>query len=121
MQLPVLSVFTPNAGVAMSTHITDYQPDDEIVFPKHLRFHPTLSFGEKMFYAEIQSLQKKSKKKTCEYCSRKLSRLFGVSHPTILKWIRNLTQLKLIEIGIDFTNTEHRHFLKTKSMNTQAK
>lgn len=91
-----------------------YQPETNIQFHKDIRFHPSLTFGEKMFLAEITSLSQKNKKKNFPFSSRKLSEFFGVSHQTILNWIRKLVELELIEVGVDYNNQEYRQFLKTK-------
>lgn len=93
-----------------------YQPETNILFHKNIRFHPDLTFGEKMFLAEIQSLSEKSEKKSFPFSSRKLSEFFGVSHQTILNWIRKLIELELIEVGVDYNNQECRQFLKTKNI-----
>ncbi len=98
----------------MSSALQTYEPETNILFHKDIRFHPRLTFGEKMFYAEIESLAQKNEKKVCPFSSRKLSLFFNVSHQTILNWIRNLSELDLLEVGIDFTNNECRHFLKLK-------
>jgi len=98
----------------MSQALQEYKPETNILFHKDIRFHPDLSFGEKMFYAEIKSLSEKNEQKRCHYSSRKLSEFFSVSHQTILTWIRKLVELDLLEVGIDFNNKDHRHFLKIK-------
>ena len=99
----------------MQTHIDFYQPESNICISKDIRFHPELTFGEKMFLAEIQSLSQKNQKKTLPFSSRKLTSLFGVSHQTILNWIRKLEHLQLLEVGVDYNNHECRQFLKTKN------
>ena len=98
----------------MSNALQEYQPETNILFHKKIRFHPHLTWGEKMFYAEIKSLSEKNIKKNCPYSSRKLSELFGVSHQTILTWIRKLVELDLLEVGVDFNNKYCRQFLRTK-------
>ena len=89
-------------------------PETTILLHKDIRFHSDLTFGEKMFLAEIQSLTEKSEGKVFHYSSRSLSALFGVSHQTILNWIRKLTDLGLLEVGIDYNKKECRQFFKTK-------
>lgn len=98
----------------MSQALQEYQPETNILFHKDIRFHPDLTFGEKMFYAEIHSLAQQNSKKRCQYSSRKLSEFFSVSHQTILNWIRKLVELDLLEVGIDYNNEDHYQFLKTK-------
>lgn len=91
-----------------------FKPETNILFHKDIRFHPSLTFGEKMFLAEIQSLSQKNSKKVFPFSSRRLSEFFGVSHQTILNWIRKLVELDLLEVGVDYNNQEYRQFLKTK-------
>lgn len=89
-------------------------PETTILFHKDIRFHTGLTFGEKIFFAEIQSLTEKSKTGTFPFSSRKLSEFFGVSHQTILNWIRKLEKLNMLEVGVDYNNPDCRQFLKTK-------
>lgn len=91
--------------------VQDYAPETEIHIHKSIRFHPDLTFGAKMFYAEIDSL---SRKKPCSFSSRKMSDFFGVSHQTILNWVKNLIDLDLVEIGVDYKDPDCRQFIKTK-------
>lgn len=99
----------------MQNTVDLYQPETNIVFHKSIRFHPSLSFGEKMFYAEISSLAKQNKNQRCPLSSRKLAELFGVSHQAICNWIRKLVELDLLEVGIDYSQpSKCRQFLKTK-------
>lgn len=84
----------------------------EIPIHKNIRFHPKLNFGEKMFYAEIDSI---SREKHCPFSSRKMSEIFGVSHQTILNWVKKLIDLDLIEIGVDYKESCCRQFIKTKN------
>ena len=92
----------------------EYEPETCISFHKDIRFHPNLTFGERMFYAEIDSISKKNEKGVCPFSSRKLSGLFGVSHQAILNWIRKLSELGLIEVGVDYNSPDCKQFLKTK-------
>jgi hypothetical protein len=96
----------------MSTALKEYKPETEIYVHKDIRFHPDLTFGEKMFYAEINSM---SKNKPCPFSSRKLSEFFGVSHQTILNWVKKLVDLDLLEVGMDYKKQECRQFIKTKN------
>lgn len=98
----------------MSHALHSYQPEINISFHKNIRFHPDLTFGEKMFYAEIQSLSKNEKKGRFHFSSRALSDFFGVSHQTILNWIKKLVKLELLEVGIDYNNDLQKQFLKIK-------
>ena len=88
-----------------------FQP--EIKISNIIRFHPQLNCGEKMFLAEIQAIISNSETKKFPFTLRKLSKIFGVSHQTIKNWVKKLSDLGLIEIGIDYGSTEeHRQFLK---------
>lgn len=85
----------------MSHALQEYATETHIQLHKDIRFHPDLTAGEKMFYAEIQSMSKNSK---CPYSSRKMSEFFGVSHQTILNWVKKLVDLDLLEVAMDFKN-----------------
>jgi hypothetical protein len=98
----------------MPVSLKSYKPETNIELHKDIRFHPDLNAGEKMFYAEIQSM---SREKSCPFSSRKLMGIFGVSHQTILNWVKKLIDLDLIEVGIDYKNEECRQFIKTKKKN----
>lgn len=88
-----------------------FQP--EIKLHKTIRFHPDLTFGEKMFLAEVQSIISNNESKKFPFTLRKLSEMFGVSHQTIKNWIKKLVNLGFLEVGMDYDNQEHRQFLKT--------
>lgn len=98
----------PKKRRIMSNALQNFCPKTEISFHKDIRFHPDLTFGEKMFYAEVKSM------KYCPFSSRKLSQFFGVSHQTILNWVKKLTNLDLLEVGTDYKNQESRQFIKAK-------
>ena len=91
--------------------LQEYEPQSSIELHKNIRFHPELTYGEKMFYAEIQAISKTNK---CPMSSRKLSKLFGVSHQTILNWVKKLVDLNLIEVGVDYKNQGYKQFLTIK-------
>ena len=95
----------------MSQALQEYKPEASILVHKDVRFHPTLTFGEKIFFAEIQAMTKKA---DYPFSSRSFSKIFGVSHQTILNWIRRLTDLDLVEIWVDYNNQECRQFIRTK-------
>lgn len=97
-----------------TTAVQEYTPETEINIHKAIRFHPELSHGEKLFYAEIQSM---SKDKHCPFSSRKMSEIFGVSHQTILNWVKKLLDLDLVEIGVDYKDPDCHQFIKTKNKN----
>lgn len=94
-----------------NTVIDIFQP--EIKISKIIRFHPQLTCGEKMFFAEVQSIISNSESKKFPFTLRKLSKMFGVSHQTIKNWVKKLVELGFLETGIDYGATEeHRQFLK---------
>ena len=93
--------------------IKEYKPERIIEFHEKIRFHPKLSWGEKIFLAEIQAISKKGR---CPFSSRPLSEFFGVSHQTILNWVKRLEEMNLIEVGIDYKNSDCRQFIKSKDM-----
>ena len=95
----------------MSALLQHYEPETEILIHKDIRFHSELSFGEKLFYAEIGSMAKGQK---LYFTSRKLMQFFGVSHQTIINWIKKLVDIDLIEVGVDYKNTGYPQFIKIK-------
>lgn len=95
----------------MSHALQEYVPETSIKLHKDIRFHPDLTFGEKMFYAEVQSMSKESK---FHFSSRKLSEVFGVSHQTILNWVKKLVELDLLEVTVDFKTDGYKQFLTAK-------
>lgn len=99
-------------GIVLKS-IKDYQPKKIIEFHEKIRFHPDLDWGEKVFLAEIHEISKTGK---CPFSSRTLCKFFGVSHQTILNWVKHLEEINLIEVGIDYKNTECRQFIKSKDI-----
>lgn len=97
----------------MATALLEYQPETYIQFHKDIRFHPELNFGEKLFYAEIESMSKTSH---FPFSSRKMSKFFGVSHQTILNWVKKLVELGLIEIVVEYAEPSclQTQFLRIK-------
>lgn len=73
----------------------DFQPATYLNLHKDIRFDRDLSFGERLFLAEICSISQTSK---CDYSSRHLGKIFGVSHQTILNWIEKLVEKDYIEL-----------------------
>lgn len=96
----------------MSNALLECQVENDILLSKDIRFHPDLTSGEKMFYSEIKAINEKG---NCPFSSRKLSEFFGVSHQTILNWVKKLVELDLLEVGVDYKNPKCRQFLKTKN------
>ncbi|MDD3471518.1 MAG: helix-turn-helix domain-containing protein [Syntrophaceae bacterium] len=100
----------------MSQVLQEYQPETYIQFHKDIRFHPDLNFGEKLFYAEIESMSKHS---NCPFSSRKMSKFFGVSHQTILNWVKKLVETGLLEIVVEYSEPSNlqTQFLRIKKQN----
>ena len=95
----------------LNSTLEEYSTKTEIPLHKDIRFHPSLTFGEKMFYAEIKSM---SNRKICPFSSKKLGELFGVSHQTILNWVNKLIELDLLELGVDYKTQKYRQFIRAK-------
>ena len=95
----------------MEAIMKDFKPETTIPLHKSIRFHPDLTFGEMIFFSEIQS------KNTCPFSAKNLGNYFGVSHQTILNWVKKLVNLGLLEVGIDYKNEECRQFLKATNKN----
>jgi hypothetical protein len=85
---------------------------EEIPFPKDIRFNKNLTFGERIFLAEIHSMTVNG---VCPFSSSKFTRLFQVTYPTLKSWIKKLVKLNLIEIGIDYDNPDSNQQLKIKN------
>lgn len=94
--------------------VQEYEPETNIAIHKSIRFNHDLTFGERMFFAEVESISKNNEKGICPFSSRKFSQLFGVSHQAILNWIRKLSEMGLIEVCVDYNSEDYRQFLKIK-------
>lgn len=97
----------------MSKTACAYKPEKTILFPQEIRFHPELTFGEKVFLAEIKSMTKDGKGRYPFSC-KNLSMLFGVSHQTIANWVKKLVKMGLVDIAMDYANEDCKQFLITK-------
>ena len=95
----------------MFNTMQEYKPPKAILFHDSIRFHPKLTFGEKVFLAEIKSMSENGR---CPFSSRTLSKFFGVSHQTILNWVKKLVDMELLEVGIDYKNNDCKQFLKIR-------
>lgn len=89
--------------------ISLYTPSPSIPLDMDVRFHPELTWGEKLFLAEIKSMCNKG---TCYYHQSKLAELFNVSKMSISHWIKKLSQMGYIQIIIDVNDTECKHKIK---------
>lgn len=91
--------------------LREYQPEKAIIFTDTVRFNKDLSWGERVFPAEMQAITKNGK---CPFSSREMKEIFGVSHQTILNWVKRLSALGLIEVGVDYANAPNKYFLIAK-------
>ena len=97
----------------MSAVLNDYIPQENIMFSHKLRFNPELTFGEKVFLAEIQSMSQLGNPP--ELSSRRLSEMFGVSHQTIINWVKKLINMGLLEVESNNTDPYKKPTLKSKN------
>lgn len=99
----------------MSNVLNEYVPSETIQFPSQIRFHSNLNFGEKVFLAEIQDMSARGNPPVLS--SRALSKMFGVSHQTILNWVNKLTSMGFLEVECKFANSRgNRLILKHKPL-----
>lgn len=75
--------------------ISPIEPKQTITIDRSIRFNDNLTFGEKLFLAEIQSLCSEG---PCQYHRSELSNIFGVSEPSIYNWMKKLCSLGYVEI-----------------------
>lgn len=76
--------------------ICSYVPKETIYLNQELRFNKKLTWGEKVFLAEIKSLCDDN---FCPYCPNQLAKTFGVSRVSVNSWIKKLCALGFIEIN----------------------
>ena len=98
----------------MSEKLKKNSKDVARPFPADIRFHSGLSWGEKAFLAEIISMTKNGKYPSLS--SRYLSTYFGVSHQTIINWIKKLTRMDLLEVECNYCDPEKKFVLKSKNL-----
>ena len=94
----------------MSLALECYVPEKTILFDESIRFHPELTFGEKVFLAEIQSITADGK--SVNFSSRRLAEIFGVYHQTIVNWVRRLSHMGLIKVDCDFDSPYNKIVIK---------
>lgn len=97
----------------MSQVLTEYTPQETFSFPSNIRFNPDLTCGEKIFLAEIQSLSKNGNSLYLE--PRALCKAFGVSHQTIINWVKNLSSMGFLEVECKYANHQKVCILKSKA------
>jgi len=92
-----------------SKMISLYTPSPSIQLDMDIRFHPDLTWGERLFLAEIKSMCTQG---TCYYHQNKLAELFHVSKMSISHWIKKLSQMGYIEIVFDMNDKQCKHKIK---------
>lgn len=88
-----------------------YQPEPTIPLDYEIRFNPDLTWGEKLFFAEVKSLCSKG---ICHYHQAKLAEMFDVSTMAISNWVKKLSNLGYIEIIVDVNDPECKMHIKVK-------
>lgn len=91
--------------------IIGYDLTKAIPFPRDIMFNSELTFGERIFLADLKANAKSEK---IPYTIKDLSEKFDVSQVTINNWLRKLTKLRILELGIDLENQETKHYLIIK-------
>jgi len=88
--------------VSRETSKINYEPSDIISLDIHTRFHPELSWGQKIFLAEIEE---QSKRGRFYYHKTSLAKFFGVAGVTICYWVKDLNNRGLVEVLFDPNDT----------------
>lgn len=92
----------------MSKTLEAFSPDRTITMHKNIRFHPELTSGERLFMSEIYCMSEKGR---INFSSRYLSKVFNVSHQTIINWIKKLADLDMIEVTPDPKNKYSQYII----------
>lgn len=95
----------------MTREMISYEPKEVIELKSFIRFHPDLSWGQKVFMAEIESQSKTGK---VYYHKPSLAKFFGVAQITIYEWIKDLAKKNLIEILFDPCDDVCKMYIVTK-------
>ena len=88
-----------------------YHPEPSIPLDYDIRFNPDLTWGEKVFYAEIKSMCAKGK---CYYHQSSLAEMFNVAPVSIHTWIKKLCTLGFIDVSMDSEDPWCRLCIKLK-------
>ena len=75
-------------------------PSYYAIMPANIRYHPSLTFAEKVLYCEITALA--SKEGYCWATNKYFALLYGVSTRTITRWITKLHDLGFIAIENEY-------------------
>lgn len=94
--------------MSKATSTINYEPSEIISLDVHTRFHPELSWGQKIFLAEIEE---QSKRGRFYYHKTSLAKFFGVAGVTICDWVKNLTNRGLVEVLFDPNDTTCNTYL----------
>lgn len=84
-----------------------YPYEEHMPFPKWIRERNDLTWGEKIYLAEIISIDKITDHK-CYYSIISLAARFFVSPPTIYNWTRKLKDLGLIQILVNLDGDRNK-------------
>lgn len=96
-----------------------YPCEVELAFHKDIRSRDDLSWGEKVFLAEIISIDRVTKGK-CYYRPKELARRFFVSYVTIHKWTRKLSEMGFIDVLTNLSEKENPRIIKPSLMRLSA-
>jgi hypothetical protein len=96
MQSSKAASFIKKPMISRTNH--EYSVRETVSFPQEIRHADNIGWGEKCFLAEIMSLC--DKEGYIPYSAKGLSELFKVSLPTIASWVKHLTEVGLIELGV---------------------
>lgn len=96
----------------MSKAIISYTPSEVVTLDIGTRFHPELSWGQKVFLAEIEE---QSKAGRFYYHKPSLAQFFGVASVTIYEWVKDLTSRGLIEVLFDPSDSTCKTYIRRTS------
>lgn len=95
MRTPFREIFAQIIWRIMHKEVTVFKPKESISMSKKIRFHPKLTWGEKVFLAELLSI---NPGEGLRLQPLRLGKVFGVSHVTIGNWVKKLVDNGLAEI-----------------------
>lgn len=91
------------------------RPCPVIPFPTNIRFNKKLTFGERIFLAEMLIMAREP----IPLCRKSLGTRFGVCQITIRNWIEHLTKLRMLEVKTESINDEHSEFIVATSQSQE--
>lgn len=93
-----------------------FEPCKIVHLHEKIRFHPKLNPSQKLFYAELESVEKQFLERKCPYTNTEWAKIFKVSSQTVFNWIRGLANEKLIEFIGDFDKNNPKIFIRTTTI-----